>query len=198
MLILCSSVWVDPLVVACQALPSYCATWRGNQNGYRCSSSALPISGWRFCGALSDRYCSCGVLLTVSVFQVPRLFFAGSLFSIPEGCGLDCISLPELETLHCRVYCTCTAGLSAPPLSFGVCTCTASLSSPPLWFWSCQIKTVYFTRNWISSFCTVTVMTLGSGCCAVGCVSHAFICGDLPRYQKLTDFPNALLNKHEH
>ncbi len=25
-------------------------------------------------------------------------------------------SLPELETLRCRVYCTCTTGLSAPPL----------------------------------------------------------------------------------
>ncbi len=86
------------------------------------------------CGALSDRYFSCGVLFSVSVFQVPRLFLPGGVSVFPEGCGLDCIL--------CLSWRLCTAGftapalpmISAPPLCFGVCTCTASLSSPPLCF----------------------------------------------------------------
>ncbi len=60
-------------------------------------------------------------------------------------------SLPELETLHCRVYCTCTADDICTSTVFGVCTCTASLSHL-----HCVLelsnKDSVFTRNWISSF----------------------------------------------
>ncbi len=95
-------------------------------------------------------------LLSVSVFQVLRLFSPGRVSVSPWRVPTGLYSLPELETLHCRVY--CTAGftapalpmISAPPLCFGVCTCTASLSSPPLCF---GVKDyLFFTRNWISSF----------------------------------------------
>ncbi len=58
-------------------------------------------------------------------------------------------SLPELETLHCRVYytCTCTAGLSAPALpGYLHVHCVLELSN----------KDCLLTRNWILSFCTVT------------------------------------------
>ncbi len=58
------------------------------------------------------------VVISVSVFQVRRLFSPGRVSVFPEGWRL------------------CTAGftapalpmISAPPLCFGVCTCTASLS----------------------------------------------------------------------
>ncbi len=98
-------------VSVCVCGPAHCAcqrclaprTWRGNQSGYRCSLSALPISGWRFCGGLSDRYCSCVVLLSVSL-PVPESVLAWLLFGIPGGCGLDWILCPSWR----------------PPLCFGV------------------------------------------------------------------------------
>ncbi len=95
-----------PAHCACQRCLAPC-TWRGNLNIYRCSSSALPISGWRFCGGLSDRYCSCGVLLSVSL-PGPGAVLAWSLFSIPGGCGLDWILCPSWRL--------CTAGFTAPAL----------------------------------------------------------------------------------
>ncbi len=66
----------------------------------------------------------------------------------------------RLETLHCRVYCTCTAGftapalpmISAPPLCFGVCTCTASLSHLHCVLELPNKDYLFFSRNWISSF----------------------------------------------
>ncbi len=96
----------EPARCACQRCLAPC-TWRGNQSGYRCSSSALPISGWRFCGGLSDRYCSCVVLLSVSL-PVPESVLAWLLFGIPGGCGLDWILCPSWRL--------CTAGLTAPAL----------------------------------------------------------------------------------
>ncbi len=92
-----------PARCACQRCLVPC-TWRGNQNGYRCSSSALPISGWRFCGGLSDRYCSCGVLLSVSVFQVLRLFSPGRC------------SVFLKDWILCPSWRLCTAGFTAPAL----------------------------------------------------------------------------------
>ncbi len=101
------SVYVcGPARCACQRCLAP-RTWRGNQSGYRCSSSALPISGWCFCGGLSDRYCSCVVLLSVSL-PVPESVLAWLLFAIPGGCGLDWILCPSWKL--------CTAGLSAPAL----------------------------------------------------------------------------------
>ncbi len=130
----CVRLWGWNRSLCLSALPSYRAPDEVIRTGYRCSSSSLPISGWRCCGALSDRYFSCGVLFSVSVFQVPRLFSPGRVSVFPEGCGLDCILCPSWRL--------CTAGftapalpmISAPPLCFGVCICTASLSSPPLCF----------------------------------------------------------------
>ncbi len=152
-LILCSSMgWTRSLCLS--ALPS---TWRGNQNGYRCSSSALPICGWRFCDALSDRCFSGGSLFLCVSLPGPEAVRSWSHFSIfPDGSGL--YSLPGLETLHCRVYCTCTAD--------EICTCTADdiCTSTVFWslhlhcqliftstvFWSVPNKDSVFTRNWIS------------------------------------------------
>ncbi len=142
-----------PARCACQRCLTPC-TWRGNQSGYRCSSSALPISGWCFCGRLLDRYCSCVVLLSVSL-PVPESVLAWLLFGISGGCGLYWILCPSWRL--------CTAGLTAPALPnclhlhcvwslhlhcWIICTSTV--------FWSCLIKTVYFTCNWILSFCFVT------------------------------------------
>ncbi len=115
---LCHGCWVRVLILClsvCVCGPARCAcqrclaprTWRGNQSGYRCSSSALPISGWRFCGGLSDRYCSFVVLLSVSL-PVPESVLAWLLFGIPGGCGLDWILCPSWRL--------CTAGLTAPAL----------------------------------------------------------------------------------
>ncbi len=58
------------------------------------------------------------VSYSLSVFQVLRLLSPGHCSVFLKGTGFN--SLPELETLHCRVYCTSTV------------------------FWGCQIKTVYF------------------------------------------------------
>ncbi len=91
-------------------------------------------------------------LLSVSVFQVLRLFSPDRVSVFPWRVRTGLYSLPELETLHCRVYCTCTAD--------DICTFTVFWSQHlhcQLIFtstvcWSCQIKTSVSTRNWISSF----------------------------------------------
>ncbi len=62
-------------------------------------------------------------LLSVSVFQVRRLFSPGRVSVFPWRVRTGLYSLPELETLHCRVYCTCTAG--------DICTSTV--------FWSLHL-----------------------------------------------------------
>ncbi len=67
-------------------------------------------------------------LLSVSVFQVLKLFSPGRVSVYPCRVRTGLYSLPELETLHCRVYCTCTADDICTSTVFGVCTCTASLS----------------------------------------------------------------------
>ncbi len=67
-------------------------------------------------------------LLSVSVFQVLKLFSPGRVSVYPCRVRTGLYSLPELETLHCRVYCTCTADDICTSTAFGVCTCTASLS----------------------------------------------------------------------
>ncbi len=73
-----------PARCACQQLPSYRAPDEVIRTDTGVARLALPISGWRFCGGLSDRYCSCGVLLSVSL-PGPEAALAWSLFSIPEG-----------------------------------------------------------------------------------------------------------------
>ncbi len=67
-------------------------------------------------------------LLSVSVFQILKLFSPGRVSVYPCRVRTGLYSLPELETLHCRVYCTCTADDICTSTVFGVCTCTASLS----------------------------------------------------------------------
>ncbi len=130
--------WVRSLCLS--ALPS---TWRGNQDGYSCSSSALPLTGWRFCDALSDRCFSSGSLILCVSLPGPEAVLAWSRFyRFSDGSGL--YSLPGLETLSCRVYCTCTAA--------EICTCTADRSTParpvfsshPLYFGVFQIKISVF------------------------------------------------------
>ncbi len=87
---------------------------------------------------------------SVSVFQFPNQFSPGfcSIF-------LECADWTEFSAragdsalpgllhlhLHCRIVCTCIAGLSAPALCL-------ELSN----------KDCLLTRNWILSFCTVTQM----------------------------------------
>ncbi len=95
-------------------------------------------------------------LLSVSVFQVLRLFSPDRVQYFPEGCGLDCILCPSWRL--------CTAGFTAPalpiifapPLCFGVCTCTAS-SSHLHCVLELSIKTICFSLAIGSrAFCTVT------------------------------------------
>ncbi len=146
--------WVRSLCLS--ALPS---TWRGNQNGYRCSSSALPISGWRFCDALSDRCFAGGSLILCVSLPGPEAVLAWSRFCrFPDGSGL--YSLPGLETLLCRAHCTCTAG--------EICTCTADRSAParplisshPLYFGVFLIKILFALAIGSRAFCTVTVTSI--------------------------------------
>ncbi len=130
--------WTRSLCLS--ALPS---TWRGNQNGYRCSSSALPISGWRFCDALSDRCFAGGSLILCVSLPGPEAVLARSRFCrFPDGSGL--YSLPGLETLLCRAHCACTAD--------EICTCTAVDFFTSTVFWSVPNKDSVCTRYWISSF----------------------------------------------
>ncbi len=130
--------WVRSLCLS--ALPS---TWRGNQDGYSCSSSALPLTGWRFCDALSDRCFSSGLLILCVSLPGPEAVLAWSRFyRFSDGSGL--YSLPGLETLSYPVYCTCTAA--------EIFTCTADRSTParpvfsshPLYFGVFQIKISVF------------------------------------------------------
>ncbi len=73
-------------------------------------------------------------LRSVSVFQVLRLFSPDRVSVFPWRVRTGLYSPPELETPHCRVYCTCTAD--------DICTSTVSWSlhlhcqliSPPLCF----------------------------------------------------------------
>ncbi len=100
---------------------------------------------------MSDRCFSGGSLILCVSLPGPEAVLAWSRFCrFPDGSGL--YSLPGLETLPCRVYCTCTAA--------EICTCTADRSTParpvfsshPLYFGVFQIKILFFTRYWISSF----------------------------------------------
>ncbi len=142
--------WVRSLCLS--ALPS---TWRGNQDGYRCSSSALPISGWRFCDALSDRCFAGGSLILCVSLPGPKAVLAWSRFCrFPDGSRL--YSLPGLETLLCRAHCTCTAD--------EICTCTADRSAParplisshPLYFGVFLLKILFALAIGSRAFCTVT------------------------------------------
>ncbi len=91
-------------------------------------------------------------LLSVSVFQVLKLFSPGRVSVYPCRVRTGLYSLPELETLHCRVYCTCTADDICTSTVFGVCTCTASLSHLHCVLELSNKDYLFFTRNWISSF----------------------------------------------
>ncbi len=91
----------------------------------------------------------CQIVFTVVVYLLcvslpgPEAVLAWSRFSI---------SLPELKTLHCRVYCTCTADDICTSTVFGVCTCTASSSHLHCVLELSNKDYLFFTRNWISSF----------------------------------------------
>ncbi len=88
-------------------------------------------------------------LLSVSVFQVLRLFSPGRVSVFPEGCGLDCILCPSWRL--------CTAGLhlhcvleSAPALpAYLLLHCVLELSNKDYLF-SLAIGS--------RAFCTVTVL----------------------------------------
>ncbi len=146
--------WTRSLCLS--ALPS---TWRAIRTVTGVARSALPISGWRFCDALSDRvrvFTLVVSLLSVSVFQVLRLFLAWSCSVFPWRVRTGLCSLPELETLHCRVTAPALPMIFAPPLCFGVCTCTAS-SSHLHCVLELSIKTICFSLAIGSrAFCTVT------------------------------------------
>ncbi len=82
-------------------------------------------------------------LLSVSVFQVLKLFSPGRVSVYPCRVRTGLYSLPELETLHCRVTAPALPMISAPPL------CLESAPALPAYltstvFWSCQIKTICF------------------------------------------------------
>ncbi len=88
------------------------------------------LSDWCLCGVVSDRCCSCPVLLYVSLSSWVCFCLLAVLDSL-EGENWSEYSLPVLDTLHCRI-------------------------STVAVFWSCLIKTIYFTRNWVLSFCFMT------------------------------------------
>ncbi len=41
-------------------------------------------------------------------------------------------------------------------------------------------------------------LKLGSGCCAVGCVSHTYIYLFVATHQNIKTFPKGFVEKHEH
>ncbi len=83
-------------------------------------------------------------LLSVSVFQVRRLFSPGRVSVFPWRVRTGLYSLPELETLHCRVYCTCTAGDICTSTVFWSLHLHCQLIFTSTVFWSCQIKIICF------------------------------------------------------
>ncbi len=91
-------------------------------------------------------------LLSVSVFQVLRLFSPDRVSVYPWRVWTGLYSLPELETLHCRVYCTCTADDFCTSTVFWSLHLHCQLISPPLCFGVVNKDYLFFTRNWISSF----------------------------------------------
>ncbi len=83
----------------------------------------------------------------MSVFQVRRLFSPGRVQYFPW----------RLETLHCRVYCTCTADDICTSTVFWSLHLHCQLIFTSTVFWSCQIKTICFSLAIGSrAFCTVT------------------------------------------
>ncbi len=116
-------------------------------------------------------------LLSVSVFQVLRLFLAWSCSVFPWRVRTGLCSLPELETLHCRVTAPALPMIFAPPLCFGVCTCTAS-SSHLHCVLELSIKTICFSLaigSW--AFCTVTELKFEVFCrnCQEKKIKQAFV-----------------------
>ncbi len=127
MLILCSSMlWTRSLCLS--ALPSY----RAPDEVIRTVTGVARLHCLYLAGVSVVRcqivFTVVVYLLSVSVFQVLKLFSPGRVSVYPCRVRTGLYSLPELETLHCRVYCTCTADDICTSTVFGVCTCTASLS----------------------------------------------------------------------
>ncbi len=95
-------------------------------------------------------------LLSVSVFQVLKLFSPGRVSVYPVGCGLDCILCPSWRLCTAGFTAPALPRISAPPL------CLESAPALPAYltstvFWSCQIKTICFSLAIGSrAFCTVT------------------------------------------
>ncbi len=80
----------------------------------------------------------------MSVFQVRRLFSPGRVSVFPWRVRTGLYSLPGLETLHCRVYCTCTADDICTSTVFWSLHLHCQLIFTSTVFWSCQIKTICF------------------------------------------------------
>ncbi len=105
-LILCSSMWVDPLLCL-SALPSDHAP----DEVIRTVTGVARLHCLYLAGVSVVRcqivFYSCGFLLSVSVFQVRRLFSPGRVSVFPEGwrlctAGFTAPALPVLLHLHCR------------------------------------------------------------------------------------------------
>ncbi len=147
---LCLCVWVCSLCLS--ALPSY----RAPEEAVRVVTGVARLHCIFLAGV---SVVSCQIVVThvlscsLSVLLVPESVFAWLLFLFPGGCGLvRVISLPELETLHCRIICTSTvAG-----------------------FWSWLIKTIYVTRNWILSFYFMTKLTCKQSYANTGVVTYIY------------------------
>ncbi len=150
MLILCPSVWVDRSLCL-SALPSYRAPdqvirtvtgvarlhclYLAGVSVVRCQIVIALVVSYSLCQSSRSRGCS-------------RLVAVQYSWRVRTGL----YTLPELETLHCRVYCTCTVfcslHLHCQLIFTSTVFCSLHLHCHLIFtstvFWSCQIKTVYF------------------------------------------------------
>ncbi len=156
MLILCSSMmWTRSLCLS--ALPSY----RAPDEVIRTVTGVARLHCLYLAGVSVVRcqivFTVVVYLLSVSVFQVLKLFSPGRVSVYPCRVRTGLYSLPELETLHCRVYCTCTADDICTSTVFGVCTCTASLSHLHCVLELSNKDYLFSLAIGSRAFCTVTV-----------------------------------------
>ncbi len=130
-LILCSSMWVDPARCACQR----CLVYRAPDEVIRTVAGVARLHCLYLAGVSVVR---CQIVVTIVLLILcvslpgPEAVLAWSRFSISLKGADWTVSLPGLETLHCRVYCTCTAD--------DICTSTV--------FWSLHL------HCWVYCTCT--------------------------------------------